>query len=430
MTTRLRVGIAFAGVVALCLVSPVRVDGQPIGVQVSPRVAPTNTNITVSGSGCTSQVHVVATAFLFPGSPTVPLDTLVMPISTGSWTTTFPMPNAPAYVLATCDGMQSSPPIVISPNDVDTGAMSYFTFTPAYVEIVTSPLENGSEFAVFDEVGNLLDSAIAEFGIGTVRVPRTLGPATVRAIGLRAQDSGISLPYVPFSRTIQLPLASAPSIVVAPRVATSGSPLVATGNCVGTPRLIVTGRPAGWYDVPPVFVDADQATDANSNWTATFPMPVIPSRVTVRCTNGGVTEVVEALVSPSAGDIVQLTAEPSDTGTTIVTIPKPAPFGPFEAFTPTGVSVPLVILNASTMRVELSSVGNPGRVIIVGFENLGENANARQVTRVQGWFVEVPARPVPINGGIPIDGLLPAQRIDLLGLAGNCCPQPAVRSRI
>lgn len=426
MASRLRVTMAIAGAVSFCMVAPVRVDGQPIDVQVSPRVAPTGASVVVSGSGCTSQVRIVVSAFLFPGPPTTPLDTVVTPSPGGSWSTTFGMPAAPAYVVATCDEVPSSPPIVVAPDDVDTGAMSYSALTPTDVEITTSPLQNGSEFAVFDGDGHLLDSSIVQLGMGTVRVPRALGPVEVRAVGLRSSDPGIPLPYVPFSSTIQLPLAAAPTVAVAPQVTSAGSQVTASGTCLGTPRLVVTGRPIGWYDIPPVFVDADQATDAGGSWTTTFPMPAIPSRVTVHCTNRDVTANVEALISPSDGDIVHLVAEPSDIGATVVTIPK-ALHGPLEAFTTLGISVPLAVVNPATMTVQLFPTGNAGRIVIVGFEALGENAEALQNIRVQGWFVDGAVGPTPINGGIPIDGLLPAERIDLLRVSGNCCGAPEGR---
>ena len=92
---------------SLGLVAPTHVGSLPLATTVSPRVAATNTPVAVSGTGCTSVVDVVETAFLFPGQISTTGQT-VTPIA-GAWSAVFPMPSAPTYVTATCDGVQSAP---------------------------------------------------------------------------------------------------------------------------------------------------------------------------------------------------------------------------------------------------------------------------------------------------------------------------------
>lgn len=182
----------------------------------------------------TSVGDVVETAFLFPGHAISTTGQTVTPDSAGAWSAMFAMPSAPAYVTATCDGVQSAS-IVVAPNDVPTGNMSYAALTPTEIEITTSPLVEGSDFTIFDLSGNVLGNTVVVAGTATVRIPRSLGPAEVIAAGLRQQDPLINLPYVPIAPRVQLPLPSQPSVVADPRVTTSGNPVVASGNCAGTP---------------------------------------------------------------------------------------------------------------------------------------------------------------------------------------------------
>ncbi len=142
--------------------------------------------------------------------------------------------------------VRQSAPIVVAPSDVFTGNMSYSALTPTEIEITTSPLVDGIDFTIFDLAGNVLGTAVASFGTATVRLPRSLGPAQVIAVGLRQQDPGIALPYVPFARRIQLPLPSQPSIVAdSAESPSAGNSVTASGNCSGSPHVFVTGR-AGW----------------------------------------------------------------------------------------------------------------------------------------------------------------------------------------
>jgi hypothetical protein len=109
------------------------------------------------------------------------------------------------------------------------------------------------------------------------------------------------------------------------------------------------------------------------------------------------------------------------TGGVLVTIPNAQSPERLTAFTATGAPVPIAILS-NGVQARLQPTGFPERIVIVGIESLGQNANARQNSRVQGWSVDVGA----IADGASTSGLVPAERISLLsGLA--CCPQSAIR---
>ena len=92
------------------------------------------------------------------------------------------------------------------------------------------------------------------------------------------------------------------------------------------------------------------------------------------------------------------------------------------AFSATGQPVPLAVLD-NRVRIRLEPPGIPTRIVIIGIETLGENANARQTSSVQAWFVDVGS----IDDGASIAGLAPARRVSLLPDGTVCCPQPAVR---
>lgn len=423
MAIRFRAVVTLLFVVtAVDLVGPTTAAGPgPTGVSISPRVAPTFAIVTVSGSGCGSSVDIVETAFLAFAQPKSEITQTVTPGSSGAWSAEFPMPSAPAYVIAKCDGI-SSTPIVLSPNDVSVGSMTYSSLSPTEIEITTSPLVDGTEFAIFDQSGNVLGTTLTAFGTATLRLPRSLGPAQVIAVGLRQQDTGIpQLPYVPIARQIQLPLPSQSSVVADPRVTFAGRLVTASGNCSGSPRLIVAAQAAGWFDIPPVFFDVLLQPDPAGSWTTSFLMPTVPSTVSVLCTQGNVTESAATLISPADG-LTQLIGQPDGSGT-VVMIPNVISPERMAAFTATGRPVPIAILGTVNggVQVRVEPQGIPVRIVIVGIESLGENANARQTSRVQGWSVDVGT----ITGGASTSGLAPAQRVSLLGTA--CCPQPAVR---
>jgi len=393
----------------------------PTGIDIAPRVAPTLATVSVSGSGCNSNVEVVETAFLAFVVPITGTAQTVTPASSGEWSAVFPMPQAPAYVIATCDGVSSSP-IAVAPNDVLVGDLIYSSLTLTDVVITTSPLVDGSEFAIFDPSGNVLGTTLAAFGTATVHLPRSLGPAQVIAVGLRQQDPGIpQLPYVPIARRIQLPLPTQTSVVAEPRVTNVGGSATVSGNCSGSPRLIVTAQAAGWYDIPPVFLDTVLATDLSGSWTTSLTMPKVPSTVNVLCTQGNVTESAATLISPAEG-LMSLIGQRDGSGV-IVTIPNAISPERMAAFTSTGATVPIAILGNVTggVQVRVEPSGIPVRIVIVGIESLGENANARQTSRVQGWSVDVGT----IAGAASISGLAPARRGSVLGTA--CRPQPAIR---
>jgi hypothetical protein len=405
------------------IIGAVPVVSEPLGMTIAPRVAAAFSTVTVSGAGCSSDVDVVETPFLF-GTPPEVVSTQTVTPSAGAWSSTFPMPRAPAFVIATCDGV-SSTPIVVAPNDVATGSMSYAAVTPTDIQITTSPLFDGSEFSIFDRSGNELGHALARFGTATVRIPRSAGPAQVIAVGLRQHDPGIDLPYVPFALEIQLPPSSSPSIIVEPAVTTSGSPVSASGRCSGSGRLLITGGATGWYDTPPVYVDETLSADAAGNWMSAFVMPPTASTASVLCTQGPVTETAAVLIAPADG-LEAVTGQPDGTGL-MVTLPNVISPERLVAFTATGSPVPLSIEALLTNGIEarLEPPWIPVRVVIIGIRSFGENAMARQVSGVQGWSVDFGT----ITEGASTAGLAPAERLSASLPDVACCPQPAVRIR-
>ena len=388
---------------------------------VAPRVAPLASPVTVSGGGCNSNVDVVETAFLpFVQPRTINTQTAI-PDATGAWSVGFAMPSAPAYVIATCDGVPSAP-VMVAPTDVIVGDMTYASLTLTEIVITASPLVEGTEFAVFDQSSQMLGTSVAAFGTATVRLSRSFGPAQVIAVGLRLTEPGFPvLPYLSIARRIQLPLPSLPSVVVSPRVTSVGTEVEASGSCSGSPHLIVTARAVGWLDIPPELVDVVLPTDSTGSWATSFRMPLVPSTVSVFCTKGVVTEIATTLISPADG-LISLIAQRDGSGV-VVTIANVISPERLAAFTATGKPLPLAILATLNggVQVRLEPQGIPVRIVIVGIESLGENAQARQTSPVQGWSVDVGT----IMEIASTTGLVPAQRISLLGTA--CCPQPAVR---
>ncbi|HEX5590870.1 MAG TPA: hypothetical protein VFX65_11325 [Candidatus Limnocylindrales bacterium] len=372
----------------------------PAGVVVAPRVAASGTSVVASGSGCAAPAHVTVTGFLFPAPPALVTDVTVPAAVDGTWQATFPMPAMPAYVLVECDGVTSAP-VVIAPSDVDAGSLGTSSVTTTQVVISTSPLVNGSTFAVFDLDGDEIASSTVAGGVGSVTVPRSLGPATLLAVALRQPNLGIPLPWIPLALRVQLPLPSATTVEVDRHVATAGESVTASGTCAGSPQLTVAGRPAGWYDAPPVYVNVVPPLDGAGHWSATFPMPVLPSTVTLRCTSASVIDVVAVRISPSAGALPSIV--PTVAGSEAeVAVPNTAFQDTLLAYTADGVPVPLSISPAGLGFIgRLPLAPNPGRIVLVGVESLGENAIALQNSRVQAWTVDVPgtgATPSPAPG--------------------------------
>ena len=108
----------------------------------------------------------------------------------------------------------------------------------------------------------------------------------------------------------------------------------------------------------------------------------------------------------------------------LVTIPNVISPERLVAFTAGGAPVPIAIeaIVSNGVQARLGPQGVPVRIVIVGIETLGENATARQNSRVQGWAIDVGS----ITDGVSTSGLVPARRLSLpSGVA--CCPEPAVR---
>ena len=93
------------GTLAVALMSHEAARADPVGTTVSPRVAAQGSSIVVSGSSCTTDVHIVVRTWMFPDPPETPVDLMTTPNVAGAWSATFPMPNKPGYLIATCDGV-------------------------------------------------------------------------------------------------------------------------------------------------------------------------------------------------------------------------------------------------------------------------------------------------------------------------------------
>lgn len=183
--------------------------------------------------------------------------------------------------------------------------------------------------------------------------------------------------------------AASSTLDVNPRVGAPGSTITVSGTCSGTPRVVVEGRPGGWYDVPPVYADVS-ALPPNGPFSFTTSMPVLPSTVRLICTVDGLTEFVQLLISPATGDLATGFATAADGGY-LVTIPGVVSPELLAAFGSTGDPVPLSIVATSpAVTVRLEPAAGVTDVVIVGMQDLGENADARQVVRVQGWAVNLP----------------------------------------
>jgi hypothetical protein len=392
MARKLIAALALALVGATVLGRPA--SAAPTGIVIDPVVASSGSSVTVSGGGCTSAVHVTATGFLFPGSPSVTADETAIPAVDGTWDVTFPMPAKPSYVLAECDATTSSP-VVVAPSNIPGGFLSPQLVTETDVVISTSPLVNGSTFAVYDFAGDLVASDTVEAGVGTVVVPRTLGEPSLLALALRQQDPGIALPYVPLALRVEMPLSATTTIGVSPAVTAAGELVVASGRCSGSPRLIVTGRPDGWYDAAPVYLDVVPAVDSAGSWSATFAMPPLPSIARISCTSPTIAELAAELISPSAGDLPSLVPELSGDLITVTLPPDAFPYT-MLAYTSEGERLALSITNEAAGAVGWIEYGpRPARIVLIGFESLGENAEALQNSRVQAWTVDLPANPAP-----------------------------------
>jgi hypothetical protein len=109
----------------------------------------------------------------------------------------------------------------------------------------------------------------------------------------------------------------------------------------------------------------------------------------------------------------------SNAGGLIVTLPKA--IGPDQpvAFTATGRSVQLSVLEnvAEGLRVRVEIPFVPVRIVVIGTESLGENADARQNARIQSWSVNAS----DVNGAADSADLALAVRLCLLADA-SCSP--------
>jgi hypothetical protein len=383
------VGGVFVGGLVAPVLSPAAA-AELSGMQATQRVAASGTPVHLSGSGCASAVHLTVTGFLFPNPPAVLVDTTVAPDPAGDWALDVPMPAMPAFVIAGCDGGDAAP-VVIAPTDVDVGSMAPAAVTPTTVEVATSPLVDGSELAVFASDGSMLGSSTAVGGSASVSLPRSIGPGIVFVVALRAPDPGIALPYVPVARRLQMPLADSPTLDVTPRVTATGDAVSVVGTCAGTARVEVIGRPMGWYDTPPVYADFS-ALAPGTPFGLTVGMPPLPSTVQLTCSVGDATEGRAISIAPADGDLVPVEATATDEGY-VIQLPKALLQG-LAAFTTLGASVPLALLDsADPLSVQVAPPAGATGVVVIGVESLRENANARQVLRVQAWTFALPLPP-------------------------------------
>lgn len=199
------------------------------------------------------------------------------------------------------------------------------------------------------------------------------------------------------------------SIAATPRVGATGSRVLLSGTCDGSARVRLIGQPVGWKDVPPVYVDTVVVSDITGSWSTSATMPNTPATARVDCLRFPTTSSASALIAPFDGNSALLGFTSAASGV-VVTIPRVSNSASLVASTAGGEPVPLTVLDPS-VTVLLQPPAGARRIVIVGIEDLGENAEALQVSRVQAWFVDLPVSPPELTAGVPTIGLLPAQRL-------------------
>ena len=185
-------------------------------------------------------------------------------------------------------------------------------------------------------------------------------------------------------------------IHIAPRVSPVGTTVTAYGTCTSSPRFQVIGQPAGWFDIPPKYVDVVLDVDRAGSWFTEFPMPSLPSSVVLSCPDGPMPAVP---IAPSFDSPPGIAAQ-RDADGYIVDVQKVSQPDALEVFTASGEPVAstellrLPIGEGWSVTLHVAPDWPNSQVVVLGFEALGENANANQVTRVQAWSRALSPSPV------------------------------------
>lgn len=176
-------------------------------------------------------------------------------------------------------------------------------------------------------------------------------------------------------------------VQIAPRVSPVGTSVTAYGTCTSSPRFQVIGQPAGWFDTPPKYVDVVLAIDSAGWWFTEFPMPSLPSTALLSCPDGPTPAVA---IAPSFDQPPGVAAQ-RDADGYIVDVQKVSQPDALEVFTASGEPVASTDLlrqpigEGWSVTLHVTPAWPNSKVVVLGFEALGENANANQVTRVQAW---------------------------------------------
>lgn len=390
--------LAVGAALAVLAVAPAA-TAAPQSLSVQPRGAPVGTPLTISGAGCAGDVAIHVAAFLLPRGAFVVADLVATPDPSGDWTAQLPMPGAPAYVEATCDGVTAIP-VVVTPAGVSNGAVAPAAVTAEGVAIELTGLVDGSEMLVLSGTGATLAAATAAHGSARVTLPRSLGPATVFATGLRLPALGVPLPYVPSSNAVDLPFAESPSVVASPRVSPGGTAVSARiAGCPGEMTVRVTGQASGFQDTPQLYTTRHALLAAPGRFAFSFPLPPEPATIAVTCTQGTFVEHAATITAPSSW------TEPKavilrDGADWVLTVQTHGALGPpAAAFTLAGVPVQLSPSGASPEGEKFRIAGTVrGPVLLLAEEQFpGEDASAKQDSRPQAWFADLG----PADAAIP-----------------------------
>ena len=202
------------------------------------------------------------------------------------------------------------------------------------------------------------------------------------------------------SRTESFAAVASVPLEVAPRVSPAGTGVTASGTCATSPRLQVFGQPAGWYDIPPKYVDDVLTIDSGGSWFTQFPMPSLPSTVVVSCSDGPTPAVP---IAPSFDPPPGAPAS-RDADGYIIDVQRVSQPDALEVFTASGAFVASTevlrqqVGEGWSVTLHTSPAWPNAQVVVLGFESLGENATANQVTRVQAWSRAL--TPSPVSGAV------------------------------
>ncbi len=181
---------------------------------------------------------------------------------------------------------------------------------------------------------------------------------------------------------------AAKTLVVEPRTGATGVPVALSGDCDNEAVSVsVLGRTTGWYDVATVYVD-DVLTPTAGRWSLETTMPPETALVSAQCGLTGPHSFAQAVIAPTDADHPTSSirwAAP----TPVDLVPSPLLLPPsyqLEAFTTEGEPVTVRALEGGAIDIEPPSTSP---VIVVGWIEFGENAEANQVVSVHSWRIDV-----------------------------------------